>query len=157
MNLLFAYIIYENERIVMADPNLISTNIKIGGDFKAATLPSPVLKIQVKPEVIPEIIARLDTLKGFTKDSEIVQLGNKYSFIDKRNNQPLAEMDAGAGTLSMYKSPKDMAARIDSFFVSTKGIADFIASSKTNDVAVLSSPASQIQGGAQLSSMSASK
>lgn len=86
----------------------------------------PVMSFRVKPEAIPGIVSNLGDLKGRTNDSEIIQQGQKYSFMDKRNNQPLAELDTANGMVTMYKSPESMAARIDSAFVSAKDIKDFI-------------------------------
>lgn len=108
----------------------IKKNVSIDTDFKSVAAPQPVLSIQVKPDMIPQIIGGLNTLKGRTNDSEVIQTGNKYSFMDKRSGQPLADIDAGTGTMNLYKTPKDMAARIDSIIISESTINKFLADSK---------------------------
>lgn len=114
----------------MTEPSMLATNVKLAGDFKNAAPIQPIMVISIRPEVIPKIISNLSLLKGRTDDSEIVQMGHNYAFMDKRTNLPLAELDTSTGTLSMYKSPKDMAARIDSTFVSVGTITDFIKTSR---------------------------
>src|SRR3989338_587780 len=129
----------------MADPNLIATNVKMGSDFKGAARIQPVLSIQVKPDAVTSIISNLDKLKDRTDDSEIVKSCGKYSFMDKRNNQPLAELDSHNGMLTLYKSPKDMAERIDSAFISTKTINDFIATSRVPEISASATPVATVK------------
>lgn len=113
----------------MADPSLIATSVKVGAAFSSASKPAPVLSIQVKPEVIPEIIKNLGTLQGRTDDSAIVHRGATYSFVDKRDGKPLAELDTKNEKLTMYKSPADMAERIDSTFIKEGTIKNFLKES----------------------------
>lgn len=116
----------------MADPSGIATTVNAGADFKPASRTPPVMTISVNPDAIKLIIGKLSDLKSVTTDSEITQKGSAYTFTDKRTGQPLAELDTSSGTLAMYKNPKDMAARIDSMFVSEKDITKFIAASKVD-------------------------
>lgn len=118
----------------MADPSGIATAVSVGGAFVPASRTPPVLTIQVKPEAVKTIISSLGDLKGRTDDSEITQKGSAYTFTDKRTGLPLAELDTNSGTLAMYKSPKDMAARIDSILISEKTITNFIAESKAEAI-----------------------
>lgn len=117
----------------MSDPLAggITSDVPVRGDFKDASLgatpaPIPVMSVRIKPEAVANIINNLDDLKGRTNDSEIVKQGSQYSFMDKRTDQPLAKLDAAGGTLKLYKTPEALAQRIDSVFVSTKDIKDFI-------------------------------
>lgn len=116
----------------MADPNLIATSVKPNAAFASASKPAPVLSIQVKPEVIPEIIKNLGALQGRTDDSAIVQKGSTYSFVDKRDGAPLAELNTETAKLTMYKSPKDMAERIDSAFIKEGTINKFLKESSAS-------------------------
>lgn len=86
--------------------------------------------VPIKPDVIPDIVNNLGKLKGRTDDSDIVRNGDTYSFVDKRTNMPLAELNTKDNTLALYKTPRDMALRIDSAFISEKTITTFINDSR---------------------------
>jgi len=131
----------------MADPlsgGIEAKGVDPQGQFKAASLgtaaqPKPHMTFPVKPDAFKEIINNLDKLKGRTTDSEVVKEttasgATKYSFIDKRNNQPLAVMTAqnNQANLSLYKSPEDLAKRIDSVFVNADSIKEFVTQSRAD-------------------------
>ena len=84
------------------------------------------MSFHVKPEATAEIISNLDALKGRTDDSEIIQKDSKYSFMDTRNNRPLAEIDTATNKVTLYKSVESLAARINSNFVTAEDIRGFI-------------------------------
>lgn len=93
---------------------------------------SAYITLPIKPEGVQKIVENLNTLQGRTDDSRIDrEIGSgtvKYSLIDTRNNQPLAEMtrQGGQGWLTLYQSPENLAKRIDSNFVSARSIRDFL-------------------------------
>lgn len=117
-----------------------ATGITPRTDFKAAASVSPArpfMTFPVKPESAKEIINKFDQVKNRTDDSKTtseptVDGGTRFSFIDKRDNQPLAVMNVqgGGATITLYKSPESLANRIDSNFISAKDIRDFIQSSQ---------------------------
>jgi hypothetical protein len=123
----------------MADPlagGIEAKNVNFQADFKAASSagPKPFITFPVKPEAASKIISNLDALKGRTDDSAILKEntatgGTKYSFMDTRTNTPLAVMNTqnGQASLSLYKSSEDLAKRIDSAFVKTEDVRNFIA------------------------------
>jgi hypothetical protein len=131
----------------MADPlsgGIEAKGVDPQGQFKAASLGTaaqqkPHMTFPVKPQALKEIINNLDSLKGRTADSEVVKEttdsgATKYSFIDTRNNQPLAVMTEqnGQASLSLYKSPAELAKRIDSVFINADSIKEFVAKSRSD-------------------------
>ena len=118
----------------MSDPVMsggIQTDVAVRNDFKNAssgTAPAiaPVMSIRIKPEAVNDIVSNLDAIQGRTDDSQILQAGSKYALMDTRTNQPLAELNTANSTLTMYKTPESLAARIDSAFISSSDIKDFI-------------------------------
>jgi hypothetical protein len=127
----------------MSDPatgDIEARGITPQTDFKdaASATPAPArpyITFPIKPDVVKKVISQLDEIKGRTKDSKITVEqtaggGTKYSLIDKRDNQPLAVMNARGddATVTLYKSPEALAKRIDSIFVSQKKITEFIES-----------------------------
>ena len=126
----------------LATGDIEAKGITPRADFKAAataapTPAKPYVTFAVKPEIANELIEKLDQIKGRTDDSKITteSVGNggtKFSLIDTRNNQPLAVMNkqGNDATLTLYKSPEALAARIDSAFISVKDIKDFVEESK---------------------------
>lgn len=112
--------------------------------FKAAAsgipaAPKPYVTFPVKPEAVDKIINNMGKLKGRTDDAEIVTEKSsdgktRYSFIDNRNNQPLAVMQTqnGQTSLTLYKSPEQLAQRIDSAFVKAADIKEFISESRAD-------------------------
>lgn len=103
----------------------------------AAPSAKPYTTFAVKQDVVKDIVSQLGKLKTVTDDAKITKEslpdgGTKYSFIDTRDNQPLAIMRAHQGaeaTLTLYKSPEALAKRIDSRFVSVQDIKEFIQTS----------------------------
>lgn len=121
----------------MADPvtGNVTTDVNMKGSFKGASEGSsiaakPYISYTVKPEKIPQIVENLAALESRTDDAKIVKRGTKYAFMDMKNGQPLAELDTAAGVMTLYKSPTDLAARIDSHFISAEKIKDFINDSR---------------------------
>ncbi len=113
----------------------IQTNVPMRENFQQASLGTapaiaPVMSFRIKPEAVKDIINNLDDIQSRTDDSQIVQQGSKYALMDNRTSQPLAELNTANSTLTMYKTPESMAARIDSVFVSSKDIKDFIQENK---------------------------
>lgn len=116
----------------------ISTKTNPQSQFRMATSgaaapPVPWLTIPVEPEATKKIVLNLDRIKGRTDDSNITKEttpagATRYSFMDTRNNQPLAVMNTenGRTSLALYKSPEDLAKRIDSVFVKADDIKQFI-------------------------------
>ena len=130
---MFRSIFYGTGPEQLSDPLAggITSNIPVQGDFKTASLgatpaPIPAMSFHVKPEATAEIISNLDALKGRTDDSEIIQKDSKYSFMDTRNNRPLAEIDTATNKVTLYKSVESLAARINSNFVTAEDIRGFI-------------------------------
>jgi hypothetical protein len=113
----------------MADLNKIVS--AISDSFRRASHPPPVMTVPIKPDVVPEIISGLGRLKGRTEETDIVQSGSVYSFIDKRTNQALVEVNTKENVLTLYKSPKELAERIDSAFISADTITKFINDSRS--------------------------
>lgn len=119
----------------------LQCDINVKKDFSCVSPGAPPLKpvmvYPVKPGVAQEVVKNLSAIQGRTDDSEIVQRpgangGTQYAFVDKRNGQPLAALqeEGGQYTLALYKSPADLATRIDSFFVSEAKINDFVRDSQ---------------------------
>ena len=97
----------------------------------------PALSVPIKPEIAKQVVNSLSDIQGRTDDSEITKKpiapgGTEYALMDKRNGQPLATLQEQGGkyTLALYKSPPDLAKRIDSVFIDEKKINDFIKESR---------------------------
>jgi hypothetical protein len=113
---------------------VIKTNVNLGGSFSSANKPTPVLSIKITPKGVETILGGLALLEKVTSDSKIITNGSVSTFLDKRTGLPLAQLDAASGTVDLYKSTKDLAARIDSFMVSEKSIVNLLEKNKASNV-----------------------
>ena len=118
----------------MADEGIIKTNVNLGGNFGGASKPIAVISMKLTPKGIETILGGLSQLEKVTADSKIVTNGGVSTFIDKRTGLPLAQLDATTGTVELYKSTKELAARIDSFMVSEKSIINLLEKNKVPNV-----------------------
>jgi hypothetical protein len=113
----------------MAD-EFIKTSVNLGGNFGSASKPMPVLSVKITQKGVEAILGGLTQLEKMTADSKIVTNGPVSTFLDKRTGLPLAQLDAASGTVDLYKTTKDLAARIDSFMISEKSITELLEKNK---------------------------
>ena len=93
----------------------------------------PVATYPINAKATQELLGNLKSLQSRTDESRLERETTpegqtKYALIDMKNNQPLATLQVSGqqGTLALYKSPEDLAKRIDSFFVTPDTINAFL-------------------------------
>lgn len=93
------------------------------------------MSVQIKPEAVQNIINNIDKIQKRTDDSKIIQEGSKYSFMDLRNNQPLAELDTKSNTLHFHLDISKFVQRVDTIFLKDDDVMDFIKENKVESAA----------------------